>query len=1026
LKRRLRNVAQVLLGIMLGAGIAVLGAVGYLRTEAGRARLRVMVLARVRASVPDFDFTRLGGDLTQTIVLERVRLLGGVTAERITVRYRLLALVSRVLQVDELTVAGGRADVAGGRARFTAAAHLRWKKDFVRVSLDRLEVAGLPGAARVQLRGDAAGPPSDVAVDLLAELPRPGGRIRMGGTVSATAGTWRLTALSGQVGALRVHASGRGDTRALALTLDATSRGALPLAPVRGHLDLHARAFGPWRQLAVHARGRGHNLVAGNLHIGRFALTADVSHLPSAPRGDLHIVAHALVLTGATAPPGDVTLAVRSDGSALSFHASATRAGAHGALAGRARLRPYTIAVELDQLALEGEGRRIALLRPTRLEIRRGSFAVTLVPTLVQLSAPDWSADVTASTALTGSPARPHGHIELSTTDLRYRALAGVAAHAAARVTPEHAELTATATRAGQPAAALRATSDVALAPFLRTHALADLPFTAHLEVPQLDLAELCTRGAGLGPHHCQGVLRASADLTGPLTHPHGHAQAELAALAPGGVALGPIRAEARLDDRSVHAELRAPSAAGGHLHAHATYALDTGALAGDLHAERLRLEAAGPLLPRLRDLGGRLDADVELHGTASSPRLTGRVALHGGAVGVAGQPTFRDVELALALAEGQVEVHNLHARSNGSLDGRGRAELDGLAVRALHLDARASGFVVAIAGVTTRLDGAFVAEIGPAADGALAGHLDVPAATIWLPRVASPRRLQRIRPHADLSFVDRAGRAEREHQNERHNVAGGGSPVQIEASAPRVLVRSRDVNLTVDARAQVDTNGSGRPVITGVVNIPYGSIAINQQSFTVGHGHLVFHGEPGFNPTIDVQLRRQYGDHTALIQLRGTFSDPELTFASEPPDLDPAQVVGFIMTGGPLLGDPSTANFNVAGAIATSILARLADQIAPQLGIDVLRVSSDIAPDPTHTQPFSGTAADSAGALIEVGKYLTPRLLVSFVHVLGADDNQNQNEGRAEYRVTDRWVVKTVFGDAGLGAVDFLWTWRH
>jgi len=260
----------------------------------------------------------------------------------------------------------------------------------------------------------------------------------------------------------------------------------------------------------------------------------------------------------------------------------------------------------------------------------------------------------------------------------------------------------------------------------------------------------------------------------------------------------------------------------------------------------------------------------------------------------------------------------------------------------------------------------------------------------------------------------------------ERQPVAGRRERVQIQAKAPTIFVRSREVNLEVDAQTEVKTNDQGQPIITGVVSIRRGSIEINGQTFDIEHARLMFNGEPQINPGLDIQLQRQYGDHTAIISLRGTMENPELTFSSDPPGLDSSQVLGMIVTGGAPSGDPSAMGFNVAGTIATAILGKLADQIAPQLGIDVLRVSTGAETTTSTAAPFRGGTSELSDTRVEVGKYLSPRILVSFVHVFGATENQNQNEARVEYRMTRQWVMETAFGDAGVGAIDFLWRWRY
>jgi translocation and assembly module TamB len=87
---------------------------------------------------------------------------------------------------------------------------------------------------------------------------------------------------------------------------------------------------------------------------------------------------------------------------------------------------------------------------------------------------------------------------------------------------------------------------------------------------------------------------------------------------------------------------------------------------------------------------------------------------------------------------------------------------------------------------------------------------------------------------------------------------------------------------------------------------------------------------------------------------------------------------------------------------------------------VDVLRVEA--APPPPDGRP----AAATPGTRLEVGKYLSERVFLSYAHVFGATTEQNANEARVEYRISRRWILESVFGDAGVGSVDALWTYRY
>ena len=93
---------------------------------------------------------------------------------------------------------------------------------------------------------------------------------------------------------------------------------------------------------------------------------------------------------------------------------------------------------------------------------------------------------------------------------------------------------------------------------------------------------------------------------------------------------------------------------------------------------------------------------------------------------------------------------------------------------------------------------------------------------------------------------------------------------------------------------------------------------------------------------------------------------------------------------------------------MATAVLSKLADQVAPALGLDVLRVEGQ------EVKNDKGEATGDTDTRVEVGKYVTERIYLSYAHIFGAPDNANQNEAHVEYRMTRRVVMETVLRRRG------------
>ncbi|HTA19438.1 MAG TPA: translocation/assembly module TamB domain-containing protein, partial [Polyangia bacterium] len=247
---------------------------------------------------------------------------------------------------------------------------------------------------------------------------------------------------------------------------------------------------------------------------------------------------------------------------------------------------------------------------------------------------------------------------------------------------------------------------------------------------------------------------------------------------------------------------------------------------------------------------------------------------------------------------------------------------------------------------------------------------------------------------------------------------------VDLHLRTGSIYVRGKDLDLEVDStlKAGRATSGphTGSLTLAGGIHIVRGRINIQDQRFDFARGDITFDGGTDLNPALDIRLQRQYPDALVIVELGGTPKKPSLRLTSEPPIYDQAQVVSLILTGQPG-GQPSNGKaFDPTTAVATAVLSRLADQLAPEVGLDVLRVENE------KSLNGEGVATGDTDTRVEVGKYISDRVYLSYAHVFGANEYTNENEAHVEYRITRRWMLESVFGDAGVGGVDALWTFRY
>jgi autotransporter translocation and assembly factor TamB len=316
-------------------------------------------------------------------------------------------------------------------------------------------------------------------------------------------------------------------------------------------------------------------------------------------------------------------------------------------------------------------------------------------------------------------------------------------------------------------------------------------------------------------------------------------------------------------------------------------------------------------------------------------------------------------------------------------------------------------------------LDGELQVQVtrGDVASGGatLEGTAKVPTATVWLPKLSiGSRAVQRIKAHDDVRFVDGASRAAAARDAAKQ--PGTPTTVRLEGEANTVFVRAKDVDLELTSRLTLQTTPTGQPALFGAIRMRRGRIAIGAQRFDLDGSRIVFDGSA--TPRLDLRLAHVFPDATVYVEIRGTAAKPELRFRSDPAIYDQAQIVSLVLTGR-LSGTPGGPSADPTAVIASTVLGKLADKLAPQLGLDVLKVERSAT---TPEEKSSGRFAER----VEVGKYVSERVYVSYAHVFGATESQNANEAQAEYRASADWAAQTVFGDAGVGGVDAFWTRKY
>jgi translocation and assembly module TamB len=401
-----------------------------------------------------------------------------------------------------------------------------------------------------------------------------------------------------------------------------------------------------------------------------------------------------------------------------------------------------------------------------------------------------------------------------------------------------------------------------------------------------------------------------------------------------------------------------------------------------------------------MRRLNGTLDAHVNALGPLQDPVIEGTVDLRSGTADAWRLPTLSNITLQANIASSQVTLKNLSANvgTNGSLVASGTAGLQGykpydgslaLTVKSVPLpirglsDLRFSG----VANATLKTVGKRMKLAATLKD----GYVDLPAIQI-------PKSLRSSGPLQDVHFV---GVTPLETEAE----TSAAPEFDLDLDVEPLRVRGKDIDITATSKLGIESD-AGETRMTGNVTLTRGSVNLFNRLWDVERARMMFGGT--FNPGIDVSLTRQFSSAFVTLRVQGTLSKPELVLLSDPP-LDRAQIVSLVVTGsaGSKASETGTA---IAAAALTQLFGGFTNDLVSKIGIDVLRIDMD-----------------NSNTRLELGKYLGERVYVGYRRLLGAaGDDRNGNELRLEYRLTDRLMLESGFGDAGIGGLELVWTYRY
>ena len=258
---------------------------------------------------------------------------------------------------------------------------------------------------------------------------------------------------------------------------------------------------------------------------------------------------------------------------------------------------------------------------------------------------------------------------------------------------------------------------------------------------------------------------------------------------------------------------------------------------------------------------------------------------------------------------------------------------------------------------------------------------------------VAGSQTRPPVRPSEDVVVVDALRKKERT------------LPLDLDikikvAFGDRVYVKMSGIDARLDGTVDVTMTSLKDIRGKGEIRVVKGSYKAYGVDLEITKGRISFTGGPVSQPILDIIALRKVNDISAGVIVAGTVKRPIIRLYSEPAMTD-SDIMGYMVLGQPLSGDQGQITAVMSAArllLSASQSAGLNEQIMNKFGIDSIGVEQD--------------KSDITKSIVTVGKYLTPKLLISYGRSLFSSTTYL----KARYTFSERWEVETWTGtESGL-----------
>jgi len=404
----------------------------------------------------------------------------------------------------------------------------------------------------------------------------------------------------------------------------------------------------------------------------------------------------------------------------------------------------------------------------------------------------------------------------------------------------------------------------------------------------------------------------------------------------------------------------------------------------------------------------GDLDLDLKAAGTWGNPSLTGTLQLSraGGYLPSAGIKVS-ELQLSAQLERDRIVIERYRAISGGGwIAGEALVMLDGWQVAEYSGSLSGERFLTVDLPELRMFTSPQLSFKGSAEGVTLRGELRVPEMLVLGPPVH-----QGVTASPDVVME---GRTEMAQERRAPYPIDGRVRVIL---GDKVRVQASGIDATFGGNMYLVMKDIDDISSSGEISVVKGRYRAYGMDLDIERGRLYYVNDPVDRPTLDILALRKVGEVRAGVTVGGYLNAPVVKLYSEPP-LPDVDILSYMVLGHPMgaSGEQAGLLAAAAGLFSFGNSESLQEQIKDRLGLSTLGLEKV---DTTSTGLMgykeipvapSGEPAKQAQtgeSVFTVGKYLTPKIYVSY----GRSLVTGENLFRLRYDVFRHWQIETQSG---------------